>query len=206
MMAHSTDFELLNVTTNKLTYSSSSSHEYQMTNWQFSNVAPKNYTTFYVEFFSGHNDEDDGAEAYYTISDSSGNQFVIQGRSTNDSAHYLQVECQSGTTAYVLAIPDTTSGVITSSQQGIIEVLNSGNFHAINWYPYNANTTYKIGTVEGDGTTLGFGIIDLTLLFPNNGQTVSSYQTKITNGTLTLDDQNALGSALAILIPAPAMP
>jgi hypothetical protein len=197
-MSHSATLQIVNATNFKL--SNTYSHEYQMVAFSFADVDLMDYKPFTIDFYDGHHDEDDGAEATYAINDDSGNpQFTIQFASHNyESLHYISVKCLSDASskAYV---------VVTSGNGGVINPTSANDLY---WYLFEPNANpddpanpdphatsandpaaYFIGYVND--AVMGLGIIDLNVLFPpqvSTSQTSTAQKTtaqKSTSQTLT---------------------
>jgi len=130
-MSHTAKLQMVNLTNSKFTCADTS--DYQMNTWAFNDIPMLDYNNTPVDFYSGHYDEDDGASAYYVIDDNSGFKFTIQGRSNNDSGHYLQVVSESTNYDYV---------IVTNTQGPIISPANA---HDLNWSPCSTNAVYRIG-------------------------------------------------------------
>ena len=95
---------------------------YQMDAWAFGSVLPGYVEPFGVAFSKQSHDEDDGATAVYSLAGTSIIQ--IDGYSTEQSAHYLQVETKgAGSRTCVLATCATSA------------VHMAPTASSISWYP-----------------------------------------------------------------------
>ena len=142
--------QLVNCTNNTLT--GVALHQYQMNLWSFGAIPNMNYKVYPVEFYSGSYDEDDGAEAAFSMNGE--NIFLLLARSDDSSGHYLQVQVQVTVPGMVLAL--AANGNVTGAQDPT----------GIKWMPLNNNQgTAELGYIESDSQNMGLALVDLTVLF-----------------------------------------
>jgi hypothetical protein len=145
---------------------------YQMNAWAFGSILPLYVEPFGVGFSDQSHDEDDSATAIYSLAGSQ--LFRIDGYSTEQSGHYLQVETV-GFNSYPLFAVTTcaTSAVHTAPAS------------SISWHPVAmpSGVIYPIGTITADGINMGVAIVDLEVIF-SNPTDMNTYMDAITAGTL----------------------
>lgn len=217
-MTHSATLQIVNATNFKLSKTNSST-ESQMEDFAFADVNPMDYHPFDVNFYSGHNDQNDAANVFYMTEDDSDSmteddsmtevgsvypQFVIQFNSHDyESLHYIAVGClnDASSQSYV---------VVTNGNSGVINPTNANDLY---WYLFQPNpnpddpanpdphatsandpTAYFIGYVND--AVMGLGIVDLNVLFPPQSSTSQdSISQQSTSPTLTANPNVAIYSA-----------
>ena len=164
-----------------------------METWSFTNIGNKNYLTFPVSFFDGSHDEDDGAEQNYAYN---GDIFQIQAHSDDHSRHYLKVLSLSQGEGNLVLVTNSSGAVLGPMLTNTLAWMSLSAAS-------DSTTPPVIGQVVTNQTSLGVGLVDLSLLFsdPND---VSTYMAAIAAGNLTFAQSSALASALTKAIESPA--
>lgn len=168
--------QLLNCTNNGL--NGVVEHQYQMNIWSFGPIANMNYKIYPVKFYSGSYDEDDSAEATFSMNGE--DIFSLQARSDNSSAHFLQVQVLVTVPGMVLALAANDN--VTGAQDPT----------SIKWIPLNSNQeTVQLGYIESDSQNMGLAVIDLSVLF-GDAATVAVYMQAITDDNLNYQQAQTL--------------
>src|SRR5262245_40302835 len=181
-------FQVLNGTGGLLpaTYS----HQYQMDVWQFSNIGNKNFQNYSVVFFTGTSDEDDGAEQNYSYQ---GKDILqIQARSDDHSTHRLQVLALETNVGDLVLVVNANGPILAPLQPN--QLLWSSLMAAS-----KSQSPLLIGTLTSNQTSLGLGLIDLSLIFSDPNE-LKTYMAAINAGNVSYQQSSVLSQGIQSLI------
>jgi hypothetical protein len=182
-------FQVLNGTGELVT--ATYSHQYQMDVWKFSNIGNRNFQNYPVVFFDGTSDEDDGAEQNYHYQNA--DILQIQARSADDkSIHRLQVLALEKLVGDLVLVVNANGQILTPLRP-----------NDLTWSSLAAasdpQSPLQIGTITSDQTSLGIGLVDLSLIFTDPNE-LKTYLAAINAGNVSYEQSTQLSMGIQKLI------